>query len=266
MPLLEAIRERVLLGDGAMGTQLMAEGLVQGDCGEQWNLNEPDKVLEVQRRYVQAGSDCLITNTFGGCRITLAGHGLAEQAVAINQAAARIARQAFADRPGYVLGDIGPFGGFMEPYGDVPASDVREALGEQARALVEAGVDAIIIETQTSLEELGIGIECARNAGAACVIGSLAYDVSPDSSSLRTMMGVDPEAAAGYMRDMGADVIGLNCGNGMDIAHALEVVKRYRRVSDLPIMVQPNAGRPRLEDGRSSMTKAPSRWRRASSR
>jgi 5-methyltetrahydrofolate--homocysteine methyltransferase len=111
IPLLEAIKDRPLLGDGAMGAQLMLAGLEQGACGEAWNLTHAERVLAIQRRYVEAGSDCIITNTFGCSRITLNRHGCRNQVVAINQAAVGIAREAFGDREGYVLGDIGPFGG-----------------------------------------------------------------------------------------------------------------------------------------------------------
>src|SRR5215472_18299649 len=150
----EALRERRLVCDGAMGTQLMFAGLEQGGCGEHWNLTHPDRVLKIQRRYVDAGADCLITNTFGGSRLMLKRHGHADDLKAINQAGARIACEAFGNRPGYVLGDLGPLGAILEPYGDLPQDDARAAYEEQAAALVEAGVDAIIIETQTSLEEL----------------------------------------------------------------------------------------------------------------
>src|SRR5665213_3453153 len=147
--LLEAIKDRPLRGDGAMGTQLMFAGLEQGNCGEAWNLTHPEKVLGIQRRYAEAGSDCILTNTFGGCRIMLNRHGNADSVAAINKAAVAIVRQAFGDREGYVIGDIGPFGGLMEPYGDFPAKQVRDAFAEQAQALVDGGADAIIIETQT---------------------------------------------------------------------------------------------------------------------
>lgn len=168
-----------LLCDGAMGTQLMLAGLEQGGCGEAWNLTQPDRVLAIQRRYVEAGSECLLTNTFGGSRLMLARHGEADRAAAINAAAAGMAREAFGGRDGYVIGDIGPFGSLLEPFGEFCESDVRDAFDEQARALVDAGVDAIIIETQTSIEELGIGLRAARDAGARCVIGSMAYWSSP---------------------------------------------------------------------------------------
>lgn len=242
----DIIRERPLVGDGAMGTQLMLAGLEQGNCGEAWNLTHRDRVLGIQRRYVEAGTDCLLTNSFGGCRITLNRHGQAGDVMAINRAAVEIAREAFGDREGFVIGDIGPFGGLMEPYGDFSEADVRAAFAEQARALVDAGADAIIVETQTALEELQLGIEAAREAGAACVIGSMAYDVTLDGSTFRTMMGVDPERAAQFMQARGVDLVALNCGTGMDMERARQAVLRYRQVTGLPIMVQPNAGQPKL--------------------
>src|SRR5215813_11581378 len=200
--LLDELRQRTLLGDGAMGTQLMLAGLVQGNCGEEWNLTHPERVLAIQRRYVDAGSDCLLTNTFGGSRIMLNRHGNADLVAEINRAGVAMA-------------------------GD-------------------AGADAIIIETQTSLEELGLGIEAAKAAGAACVIGSMAYDVTLDGSTFRTMMGIDPERAAEFMEENGADIVALNCGTGMDMERARQAVARYRQVTDLPVMAQPNAGQPKL--------------------
>jgi 5-methyltetrahydrofolate--homocysteine methyltransferase len=173
-------------------------------------------------------------------------HGNAGRVAAINRAGVEIARRAFGDREGYVIGDIGPFGGLLEPYGDFAESDVRSAFTEQARALVESGAHAIIVETQTSLEELQLGLEAARDAGAACVIGSMAYDVTLDGSTFRTMMGIDPERAAEFMMENGADIVALNCGTGMDMERARQAVIRYRRVTDLPLMVQPNAGQPKL--------------------
>jgi 5-methyltetrahydrofolate--homocysteine methyltransferase len=246
MRLLDALQDRPLLGDGAMGTQLMLAGLEQGNCGEAWNLTHPERVLGIQRRYAEAGSDCILTNTFGGSRIMLNRHSQAGRAVAINQAAVRIAREAFGARPGFVIGDIGPFGGLLEPYGDFTETQVREAFQEQAGALVEAGADAIIVETQTSLEELGLGIQAAREAGAPCIIGSMAYDVTLDGATFRTMMGIDPERAAKFMEENGAHIVALNCGTGMDMARARAAVKRYRKVTGLPVMVQPNAGQPKL--------------------
>jgi len=242
----DAIRIRPLLGDGAMGTQLMLAGLEQGNCGEAWNLTHPERVLAIHRRYVEAGSECLLTNTFGGSRIMLNRHSQAACAAQINRSGVELARHAFNGCSGYVIGDIGPFGGLLEPYGDFTIPRVREAFSEQARALVAAGADAIIIETQTSLEELGLGIQAAREAGAPCVIASMAYDVTLDGSTFRTMMGVDPEQAVEFMADCGADVAALNCGTGMDMERARLAVERYRAACALPVMAQPNAGQPKL--------------------
>ena len=255
--LLETIRERPLLGDGAMGTQLMIAGLEQGGCGEAWNLTHPERVLAIQRRYAEAGSDCILTNTFGGSRIMLNRHGHAGDVAAVNRAAVEIARRAFGGRPGFVIGDIGPFGGLMEPYGDFTEEAVREAFREQAKALVDAGADAIIIETQTALEELQLGIEAAKEAGAACVIGSMAYDVTLDGSTFRTMMGIDPERAAGFMLEQGVDIVALNCGTGMDMERARQAIERYRQTVGLPLMAQPNAGQPKLVDMKVVYDEAP---------
>jgi 5-methyltetrahydrofolate--homocysteine methyltransferase len=246
----EAALERRLVCDGAMGTQLMLAGLQQGDCGELWNLTHPDRVLAIQQRYVEAGADCLITNTFGASRIGLARHGLANDVRAINEAATGIARKAFGARPGYVLGDIGPLGAMLEPYGDLSQAEAGAAFEEQARTLVQAGVDAIIIETQTSLDELGLAIDAAKTAGAQCIIGSLAYDQSASKTLLRTMMGVSPEEAAQFMEKRGADFAALNCGTGVDMLNAAQVVRLYRQHCKLPTMAQPNAGLPVLVEGR----------------
>lgn len=242
----DIILERPLLCDGAMGTQLMLAGLEQGNCGEAWNVTHPERVLAIQRRYTQAGAECIITNTFGGSRIMLNRHSNGGRAVELNKAGVEIARKSFDGRDGYVLGDIGPFGGLLAPLGEFTESDVQSAFEEQAAALVGAGADAIIIETQTSLEELSIGIKAAQAAGTKCIIGSMAYDVTLDGSTFRTMMGVGPERAAEFMQESGAHIVALNCGTGMDMEHALAAVVRYKSATSLPVMVQPNAGKPKL--------------------
>ncbi len=244
---LEALESRVLLGDGAMGTQLQLAGLESGHCGEAWNVDHAERVMAIQRGYVEAGSDCLLTNTFGASRIMLNRHGEADRTQAINRAAVEIAREALGGR-GFVIGDIGPFGGLMEPYGEIAPADVAFAFREQARALVDAGADAIIIETQTALEELEIAIMAAREAGAPAVIGSIAFDKMLDVEDVRTMMGVSPEQAAEFMVKHGCDVLALNCGTGIDMVRAAGIVRRYHSISGLPVMAQPNAGQPVLEN------------------
>ena len=253
----EIVRTRRLVGDGAMGTQLMLAGLEQGGCGEAWNLTHPERVLEIQRRYVEAGADCLITNSFGGSRLMLKRHGHAEDVAETNASGARIARQAFGGRPGFVLGDLGPLGALLEPYGDLSAEAAHEAYREQAAALVSAGVDAVIIETQTSLEELGVAIDACLEANAPSIIASLAYDLSLDGTFFKTMMGISPEEAAEFVTGRGAHLVALNCGTGMDMVAAARVARLYRAHSTLPIMVQPNAGLPVLENLRAVYKQLP---------
>ncbi len=247
-PLLEALASRRLVCDGAMGTQLFLAGLESGACGEAWNLTHPDRVLAIQRRYADAGADCIITNSFGGSRIMLRRHGHEAELAEINAAAVRITREAFGGRPGYVLGDIGPLGALLEPYGELSEADARSALEEQAAALVRAGADAIIIETQTGLEELGLAIDAAKAANAPCIIASLAYDLSMDGTFYKTMMGISPEQAAEFIQERGAHIAALNCGTGMDMNGAAMVGRIYRESCSLPVMVQPNAGLPVLEN------------------
>lgn len=249
MNLLETIKERPLLSDGAMGTQLQAAGLVAGECGDAWNLDYPEKVLAIQKAYVDAGSDCITTNTFGACRLSLKRHGLEDKVSEINQAAVQIARESFNGRPGFVLGDMGPFGGLMEPFGDTTQEEVLSAYLEQAEALVKSGVDAVIIETQTSLDELGMALMAAREAGAPCVIASMSFDVTHDGSDVRTMMGVSPEQGAEFMQKEGAHLAATNCGTGVDARWAAEILRRYGSACDLPLMAQPNAGKPELVGG-----------------
>ncbi len=244
----QALRERILVCDGAMGTQLMLAGLEQGGSGEMWNITHPERVLKIQQNYAKAGADCIITNTFGGNRLMLTRHSHAEDLAEINRAAAKIAREAFSGGEGYVLGDVGPVGGVLEPYGDLKTDEVRAALVEQCQALVEAGVDAIIFETQTSYEELGLGIEAAKEAGAPCIIGSLAYDRSLDGTFFKTMMGISPAEAAAFAEEKGADIVALNCGTGMDMLAASHIIPEYKSACGLFTMAQPNAGLPVLEN------------------
>ena len=145
------LEDKPLLNDGAMGTQLQAAGLNPGECGDQWNLIHPERILKIHQAYILAGSESITTNTFGACRISLERHGLGNEVQSINSNAVQIARQAFESTPGYVLGDIGPFGGMLEPYGTTEPDVVLDAFREQAQALLDAGADAIIIETMTSL-------------------------------------------------------------------------------------------------------------------
>lgn len=255
---LEAARRRVLLADGAMGTQLQAAGLPVGACGEAWNIEAPERVRSIQGRYREAGSDFVLTNTFGGNRLTLERHGRGADAAAFNRAAVRIAREAVGPQ-GWVAGDIGPFGGVLEPLGDADPDEVEQAFLEQARALVEEGVDVLVVETMTALEELELALRAAHRAArevapggreAVGVVASMAFDRMP-SGPPRTMMGVTPEAAAGKMMELGADVLACNCGTNLEPGDYLAILRGFAQVAPgALLMVQPNAGSPVREGGR----------------
>ena len=247
-PLTETIREKVLLCDGAMGTMLQAAGLEGGGCGEAWNVEHPDRVKAIQKQYADAGSDCIITNTFGGSRFRLALHGHEGRAAELNRAAARLAREVMGEER-YVLGDIGPFGGFLEPLGETTPEELEAAFEEQAAALAEGGADAIIIETMTALDEIECAVRAARRACRLPVIASLAYD-RVQTGGYRTMMGVSPEQAAPLLEEMGVDIVGSNCGTGIDITDHARIVEAYRANCGLPVMAQPNAGQPQLDGER----------------
>jgi 5-methyltetrahydrofolate--homocysteine methyltransferase len=242
-PLLEAARERVLLMDGAYGTELQHRGLEPGGCGECWNVDRPDAVRSIHRAYADAGAEVLLTNTFGGSRIALDRHGAGDRVAELNRAAARLARElAGGDR--WVLGDMGPIGGFLEPLGEHTVAEVETAFREQAEALIEGGADGVLIETMTALDELSAAIRAAREAGAPFVIASLAFDATRVGP--RTMMGVSPEEAAAAAVEEGADALGANCGSGLDLGGYADIIRRYRSaVPDLPLLCRPNAGTPR---------------------
>lgn len=245
-PLVRAARERVLVADGAMGTELQAAGLEPGACGELWNVDHPERVQRVHERYRAAGAGVLLTNTFGSSRIGLARHDLAGRAAELTRAAVGIARR--AGGTAWVLGDIGPFGGFLKPVGDTPVAEAEDAFAEQARALVEAGVDGIVVETIGALDELLLAVRAARDAGAALVIGSVAFDAT--RAGIRTLTGATPEQAARALRDAGADMVGANCGTGLGMEDYAEIVRRYRATApEQPVWVKPNAGQPHMAAG-----------------
>lgn len=243
--LLEAINTNSpLIGDGAMGTELQKAGLEPGGCGDEWNLKHPDRVRSVQRAYAEAGSQCLITNTFGSNRFVLSRYDLQHKVREISFAGARIAREVIGDR-GWVLGDVGPCGGFLEPLGEITEPDLAASLREQIAGLLEGGADAIILETMTALEEMELGIRIARELHVPCVIASMAYDRMKDGSH-KTMMGVTPTQTAELANRTGADIVAANCGTGLTPRNFLGIALEYRAATAKPIMLQPNAGQPIL--------------------
>ncbi len=238
----------VILADGAMGTMLFEAGLQFGDPPERWNLDHPDRVIGVQRGYLEAGARILLTNTFGGNRFRLGMHNLEARVPELNRAGARLAREAVqaTGKQALVAGDIGPSGRILTPFGDMEFAEAVEGFAEQAAALAEAGVDLFWIETMSDLEEVHAAIEAVRRAaGDLPMITTMTFDTRG-----RTMMGVTPEDAARSLLGWGASAVGGNCGNGPDEIE--DVVRKMRAVAPEAILVaKANAGIPRLEKGRA---------------
>ncbi|MFI5379371.1 MAG: homocysteine S-methyltransferase family protein [Tepidisphaerales bacterium] len=244
--LLAALKQRPLLCDGAMGTQLIAAGLKPGACGELWNVEKGDVVASIHRRYRAAGCDLITTNTFGGTRPNLERHGLVPQLRQLNKSAVQNARLA-AGSEGYVLGDIGPFGGFLEPVGDATEADVLALFVEQAEALADA--DAFIIETMSDPAEMALAIRAVRKISSLPVIATYAFSNSP--TVFRTMMGVPAADAIRTAIDAGADIVGANCGTGLDLPDYLRLAgDLVAAAGGTPVILQPNAGAPKHEGGK----------------
>jgi 5-methyltetrahydrofolate--homocysteine methyltransferase len=245
MELLDRVREAVLVADGAMGTQLQLAGLALGGGGEAWNVAHPDRVLAIHQAYLSAGSDIILTNTFGASRWTLARHGLADRLEELNRAAAVLAREA-AGPERVVLGDVGPTGELLEPLGAMTRDALKDDATARCRALLGAGADGIILETLTAADEAAIAVEAALEAGARCVIASFAFDKRPNGR-VRTMMGLSPAEAGALARASGAAMVGANCGTHLAIADYAMLTAELSAAAALPVVIQPNAGQPRLE-------------------
>ncbi|MCX7796430.1 MAG: homocysteine S-methyltransferase family protein [bacterium] len=239
---LEALKERILVCDGAMGTMLMRYGLISGGCSEEWNLSRPEVIEEIHRLYVEAGADCIETNTFGANRFRLSAHRLEDKVRELNIAGARIARRVAQDKV-FVLGSIGPTGKILEPFGDLSFESAYEAFKEQAIALEEGGVDAIIIETMGDLQEARIALLACKENTKLPIICQMSF-----SENLRTTSGTPPEVSALVLWSLGADVVGANCSMGSEGLY--KVLEKMINSGVSHISIQPNAGMPIIEDGK----------------
>ncbi|MBW8036614.1 MAG: homocysteine methyltransferase, partial [Planctomycetes bacterium] len=231
MSLSERIKQGVLLIDGAMGTELFVRGVKAGSSNNYLNVTDASVVKEVHAAYFAAGSDAVITNTFEANGISLLRHGLADEVAKINIEGAKIAREAAEEaakdgRDRYVLGGLGPCGDFLEPLGMVKAEDLKAAFADQAKALVDGGVDGFIIETMTAIEEIEVAIEAVKSVCDLPVFVSLAYDGAGDE--FRTMMGVDCVTAVEKLCGLGIDAIGFNCGT-LDMDGYVKLAQSYAK-------------------------------------
>ena len=242
-PFLDAIAQRVLVCDGAMGTMLYAKGVFLNRSFDELNLTKPELVGEVHQAYVRAGADVVETNTFGANRIKLGAFGLADQVHAINLQGAKIARHA-AREAVYVAGAIGPLGIRIEPWGKTGADEAEEFFREQARGLLEGGVDVFVLETFRDVNEIGAAIRAVRSI---CDLPIVAQVTTEDDGN--SLDGAAPEAFVPELERLGAQVVGLNCSVGP--AAMLETIERMAHVATVKLSAQPNAGRPREIEGRN---------------
>jgi methionine synthase I (cobalamin-dependent)/5,10-methylenetetrahydrofolate reductase len=240
---LEAIDHRVLVCDGAMGTMLYAKGIFLNRSFDELNVREPDLVSEVHQAYVRAGADVIETNTFGANRIKLGTFGLSDQVHAINLQGAKLARHAAREHV-YVAGAIGPLGIRIEPWGKTGVDEAEEFFREQARALLEGGVDLFVLETFRDVNEIGAAIRAVRSICDLPVVAQVTTEEDGDS-----LDGAPPESFVPALEYLGAQIVGLNCSVGP--AAMLETIERMSHVATVKLSAQPNAGRPREIEGRN---------------
>ena len=234
--------DRVYVFDGAMGTMLYARGVYINRCYDELNLTNADLVLGVQREYVKAGADIIETNSYGANRVKLTGYGLQDKIYDINAAAVRIAREATGDRA-FVAGAIGPLGIRIEPYGPTSIEEAQAIFREQAQALVEGGVDLLVLETFSDIAEIHQAILAARSLTDLPIVAQITIQNDGNTS-----YGTSPEIFTRRLDEWGADVIGLNCSVGPAIM--LPAIEKMREVTRRKLSAQPNGGLPRQVDVR----------------
>jgi methionine synthase I (cobalamin-dependent) len=239
----DLLSKRPVLIDGSWGTQLQELGLESNECPDSWNLTHPDLVEKVAKSYVNAGSRIILTNTFRSNRIALQGFGLGDKVKEINVAGVRISKLA-ASHLALVFASVGPTGKMLMT-GEITESEMLDIFTEQMDAIREAGADGIAIETMSDLTEAKIALEAAKHTELPVMV-SMVYDSGKDKD--RTMMGDTPENIAQDLTISGADIIGTNCGQGID--GFVSICKRLKASTNLPVWIKPNAGLPELKNGK----------------
>jgi len=242
-----------VITDGAWGTELIKRGLQKGECPERLNLKHPERVAEIPALYVEAGSQVVLTNTFGGNRYILEKHNLADKVREINAAGVEISKEAAEDKA-LVFASIGP-SGKMIVMKQVTAEELEEAFTEQAEAIADAGADAIVIETMIDIEEVLAAIRAAKKTGLP-VVASMVFDSGKNMD--RTMMGNTPEEVAEKFEAAGVDALGSNCGKGIE--GFIPICRRMRAVTDLPLWMKANAGMPEIVKGETVYNVTPDQF------
>jgi len=236
----------LLVADGATGTNLQTRGLESGKPSEDWLFERPEEIRKLHSDFIQAGADIILTNTFGGSALRLEATGRGDLVEAVNQKAVELARDAIGEKEVYLAGSIGPSGGLLKPLGPLDESDVFTSFARQAKALADAQVDLLVVETQFDLNEAGLAVKAVRSVCDLPLICSFSYD-----RGVRTMMGITPKQMADvFMGEEYADseitMLGINCGRSLE--ENLSNLEELKSVTDLPIWFKPNAGLPKLDE------------------
>jgi 5-methyltetrahydrofolate--homocysteine methyltransferase len=233
--------KKLLISDGATGTNLIQRGLPQGKTAEEWVLENPREILQLHRDFIVAGSDLFLTSTFGGSRIRLEQSGLADRFADVNSRAVALAKEAAMNQKLLIAGSIGPLGHMLKPLGPLEEKEADIFYRDQAKILVESGVDILVVETQFDLAEASIGVNAALASGNVPVVCSFSFD-----RGIKTMMGVSPAKFAQALGKSGVAALGINCGKSLE--DNLKALRELADATDLPIWFKPNAGLPKLTD------------------
>jgi 5-methyltetrahydrofolate--homocysteine methyltransferase len=243
----------VLVSDGAWGTFLHKKGLQPGECPELWCATHREDVLDIAKSYIHAGSNIILTNSFGGSRFKLQHYGLDSRTTELNEAAASISREA-AGTNSYVLGSIGPTGKLLM-MGDTTEEELYDVFKQQAIALQRGGADALCIETMSAIDEACIAIKASKESTDLEIICTFTFEKTV-SGEFRTMMGISPSEMAEAVVKAGASIIGTNCGNGME--QMIEIVREIRNtIQNIPILVHANAGKPVIRNNKTVFPETP---------
>ena len=253
-PLLSRLQSKeILVADGAMGSFLFQRGLKSGESPESMNLNAPEVLVEIADLYFKAGADIVQTNSFGGSPLKLAQYGLENKTEEINRIAAQCVRQIVGENS-YVSGSCGPTGKMLKPLGEVEVDEMREGFQRQIKGLVKGGVDIICVETMTDLTEAILAVKAAKIiAPGLPVMATMTFDPTP--RGFFTIMGVSITQAVKDLTEAGADVLGSNCGNGLE--KMIQIAQEFRKATDLPIIIQSNAGKPEMKEGKLNYPEDP---------